>query len=47
MCVHHMKFWHLKRSEEGTLDLELQMTVSHHMGPRSGTWVLHKNNKCS
>lgn len=37
MCVYHIKSWLLKRSEEGTLELELQMTVNHLMG----AWESH------
>lgn len=29
-----------------SLELELQMAVSHCMGAENYTWVLHKNKKC-
>ena len=44
----YVLFWCLQRLEEGTssLELELQMVVSHHVGAGDGTWVLRKGTKC-
>lgn len=42
MPVHHLGFWCVQEPEEGveSLELELQMAVSHHVGAGNRGWVV-------
>lgn len=46
--IHNMHIWCVQRPEEdtGTLELEIEMVVGHHVGAEIWIQVLSKSNKC-